>query len=109
LRRSLGTIGSLSSATVSRDISAFLDYHKLHKYFCDFECAGDTGLSKGENLALVISRNGFRAPVFIGDTQGDANAAKAAGIPFIFARYGFGSAPDALWGVDGVKDLLEMF
>jgi phosphoglycolate phosphatase len=73
-------------------IEAFLDYHKLHKYFCDFECAGRTGLSKGENLALVISRNGFRAPVFLCDTQGDADAAKAAGIPFVFARYGFGAA-----------------
>jgi phosphoglycolate phosphatase-like HAD superfamily hydrolase len=28
----------------------------------------------------------------VGDTQGDADAARSCGVPFVFARYGFGKA-----------------
>lgn len=38
-------------------IEAFYEYHKLQKYFVDFENPGRTGLTKGENINLVIERN----------------------------------------------------
>lgn len=72
-------------------LETFLSYHRLGQYFCDFECAGRTRQSKGENIKLVIERNCFDQAVYIGDTQGDCDAAKDAKVPFIFASYGFGS------------------
>ena len=49
-----------------------------------------TPLSKGENIRLVIQRNAIDRAVYVGDTQGDLDAADFAGIPFIRAAYGFG-------------------
>ncbi len=71
-------------------IETFLEYHKLGKYFADFECPGETGLGKGENIKLVMERNGIEKAVYVGDTQGDCDSADFAGIPFIHAAYGFG-------------------
>ena len=56
----------------------------------DFECFGNNGLPKDKNIRLVVERNGLKAPVYVGDTQGDFDACKLAGVPFIWAEYGFG-------------------
>lgn len=71
-------------------IEGFLDFADMHDLFSDHECAGGTGLSKGENIRLVIQRNAIDRAVYVGDTQGDLDAADFAGIPFIRAAYGFG-------------------
>lgn len=71
-------------------IQGFYEAHGLQKYFEDYECAGRTGLSKGENIKLVAERNRLLNPVYVGDTISDFEAARAAGVPFIFAEYGFG-------------------
>ena len=71
-------------------IETFLAAHRLEACFDDIECYGNTGLSKGENIALLARRNGLAA-VYVGDTQGDCDAAHAAGVPFIHAAYGFGT------------------
>jgi phosphoglycolate phosphatase len=73
-------------------IEAFLKYYNFEKYFIDIECAGNTGLSKGENIKLIIDRYNLKDPVYVGDTQSDCDASNLAGIPFIFAGYGFGKA-----------------
>ncbi|MDE6763237.1 MAG: HAD family hydrolase [Oscillospiraceae bacterium] len=72
-------------------IETFLEYHKLGKYFADFECPGGTGLAKAENIRIVMERNGLDKAVYVGDTQGDLDASDSAGIPFIHAAYGFGN------------------
>jgi len=71
-------------------IQTFLDYHKMWDYFEDFECSGKTGMSKGENIKTIIDRNNLDKAIYIGDTQGDLDAADFALIPFIYASYGFG-------------------
>ncbi|MBQ1282047.1 MAG: HAD family hydrolase [Oscillospiraceae bacterium] len=79
-------------------VQAFLDGCGMRDLFEDFEMAGRTGLSKGENIRLVMARNGITAAVYVGDTTGDEAAARFAGLPFIHAAYGFGTAdaPDAV-------------
>lgn len=72
-------------------IQAFLEYHNLNCYFDDFEMSGRTGKSKGENIKIIMNRNELDKAVYVGDTQGDLNAADFAEIPFIFASYGFGN------------------
>lgn len=71
-------------------IQTFLEFSGLGELFIDFESAGATGLSKGENNRLIIARNGIDKAVYVGDTQGDLNSADFAGIPFVHAAYGFG-------------------
>lgn len=77
-------------------VPAFLYAHKLEKYFKDIEMSGRTGCDKGENIKILMKRNGIDDAVYIGDTEGDERAARYAGTPFIWASYGFGkaAAPD---------------
>ena len=65
----------------------------LQGIFEDHLCHGDTGLPKGDTIRLLMERNAVTDAVYIGDTKGDCDASRAAGIPFIFRAYGFGT-PD---------------
>ncbi len=76
-------------------IEVFLQWSRLGGCFRDFECWGNTGLPKTQNLKVVIERNRLRHPIFVGDTPGDQTAARECGIPFLHAAYGFGECPDA--------------
>lgn len=89
-------------------IETFLKTSGLGAYFTDFECPGNSGLLKGDNNKLVIERNHLKAPVYLGDTQGDADAASYAGIPFIFAKYGFGSVKDYKYSINSFSELPEL-
>jgi phosphoglycolate phosphatase len=89
-------------------IEAFLDFHKLSHYFKDFQCAGDDGLHKGENIKKVMIRNGFTRSVYLGDTQGDRDAAEIASIPFIFAAYGFGKVSDYACAINKPEELINI-
>lgn len=71
-------------------IEAFLQAHRLSHLFTGHLCYGDTGRSKGENIRTVVERFGLKHPVYVGDTQGDRDAAALAEVPFIHAAYGFG-------------------
>ena len=85
-------------------VQAFLDWSGL-RCFRDYEMAGRTGLDKGENIRLVMARNGVSRAVYVGDTQGDADAAKKAGVPLIFAAYGFGRVADAEYVIQEISAL----
>ncbi len=75
----------------------------------DYECFGRTGLQKDENIRLVIGRNDLKSPVYIGDTLGDMEATHKAGIPFVFARYGFGDVSDHEYVIDDFSELTDLF
>lgn len=89
-------------------IEAFFKSHKLNKYFIDYESSGRTGLNKGENIKLIIERNNLINPVYVGDTDGDLKASRFAGIPFIYARYGFGEVNDFDYAIDSFEELLKL-
>lgn len=82
-------IGLVSNCTEPY-AQAFLHAHGLAALFDDHETAGRTGLSKGENIALLLKRNHIQQAVYIGDTAKDLAAAQAAGVPFLYASWGFG-------------------
>ncbi|MGN0478502.1 MAG: HAD family hydrolase [Hominenteromicrobium sp.] len=71
-------------------IQSFLKAHHMAAFIRDFECIGRTGKPKSENIRLITERHHLQHPVYVGDTQWDCDAAAAAGVPFIFAAYGFG-------------------
>lgn len=75
-------------------IELVIEKNKITPLIKDFECFGNTGKSKAENIKLVARRNGLKAPVYVGDTQGDYEACKEAEVPFIWAAYGFGKPED---------------
>ena len=90
-------------------IEAFLHAHQLERYFTDYISFGDTGQSKGENLKTICRKHAFLNPVYVGDTQGDQDAADFAEIPFIYAAYGFGGSSRYYAKIDQFADLKTMF
>ena len=78
-------------------IEQFLRKNNFASYITDHLCFGQTGTSKGQTLLRLIREHHLAHPVYVGDTLGDANACKEAGIPFVLADYGFGDVenPDA--------------
>lgn len=67
----------------------------LESFIKDHLCFEETQTPKGQTILTLMEKNGLKDPVYVGDTQGDATACAEAGIPFIFAEYGFGDVPDA--------------
>lgn len=88
-------------------IQNFLSFTNLQDHITDFESHGKTGLSKAENIQLVINRNGFSRPCYVGDTALDQEACKKIGVPFIYASYGFGVATDYMQKIDSLPELLD--
>lgn len=86
-------------------IEVMLKTSGLAPYIKDHLCFGETLRPKGETIRMLMEKNGLKSPVYVGDTQGDADACKAAGIPFIFAEYGFGDVPDAATRIQRFSDL----
>ena len=87
----------------------FQAYPHLDQYFTDFEYPGRSGKLKAENIRMIVERNQLKNPVYVGDTSGDAQAAKDAGVPFIFARYGFGVVTEYEGAIDAFPELLQLF
>lgn len=79
-------------------IEAFMTAHGTAGLFDGFTCEGMTKKSKGENIRLMMEVLGVSEAIYVGDTAGDERAARAAGVPFVHAAYGFGGAeaPDAV-------------
>ena len=56
-----------------------------------------------------MERYGIGSAAYIGDTQGDLEASREAGIPFVFCRYGFGTPDHWDAAIDSFEELLEIF
>ncbi len=90
-------------------IELVCDKLSLQEYIKDSECYGDTLKGKAENLKLLIERNALKAPVYVGDTDGDRSSCEEAGVPFVFAAYGFGQVESYAARVEKPEDLLKLF
>ncbi len=90
-------------------IEAFLKAHGLGHLFTDHLAYGDTGKPKGENNQIMVERHGLKHPVYVGDTQGDRQSALDAGIPFVYAGYGFGDVDSYEEKIHHFSELLFLF
>ena len=71
-------------------------------------CFGDTGTTKGQTIRTLMQRHKIGSCVYIGDTQGDYEATLEAGVPFIWASYGFGSPAGFDAKIDSIEALLNL-
>lgn len=90
-------------------IENFLHHSGLESYFADWECFGDTQKPKSENIQMICQRNQVQNAVYIGDTHKDQTSALAAGLPFVFAAWGFGSVEVCDLEFDSFRALGEFF
>lgn len=61
-------------------------------------CWSDTRKDKQFTIRLLMEQCGIEEAIYIGDTNKDEAASRAAGVGFVFAAYGFGTAlaPDGV-------------
>ncbi|MES3017000.1 MAG: HAD family hydrolase [Bacteroidota bacterium] len=97
------------SNCLSGYIENFIEFNTLEGIFSDHECSGRTGQAKSENIKSIVERNKLTSPVYIGDTIWDYDAATAAGVPFIFAAYGFGKVDNAECEVNEFEGIKSLF
>lgn len=90
-------------------IEAMLNASGLEPYIKDHLCFGETQTPKSQTILKLMERNGLRDVVYVGDTQGDADACRDAGVPFVFAEYGFGDVPDVKVRIKAFPELLTMY
>lgn len=90
-------------------LDSFFSFSGLRACFTDWDCHGMSGLPKSAMLERLCSRHALRSAVYVGDTQGDRDAAEQAGMEFAHARYGFGSAEPATMSFDSFLDLVAHF
>ena len=80
----------------------------LQGLITDHLCFGDTGTCKGETIKKIMADHNITSACYIGDTQGDMEAADLAQIPFVYCTFGFGT-PDHYWKkIDSFEQLLEL-
>ncbi len=90
-------------------IETFLGHCPVAGYFLGHQCYGTKGQPKAENIKDIVNDHQLKAPVYVGDTTGDRDSAAKAGVPFIFASYGFGKVEDGLIAkIDGFGELKEL-
>lgn len=89
-------------------IEAFMQYYHLNDLIDDTENFGNTGLGKDKNIALTVQRNHLDYAVYVGDIQGDCDSSEKAGVPFIHARYGFGTIDHEVPFIDRMTELPQL-
>lgn len=87
-------------------IEILLDTTGIGPFIKGHLCYGDTGTSKGKTIRTLMEQYNLKDVIYVGDTQGDADACKEADVPFVFATYGFGEVSDAGQRIDDIRDLL---
>ena len=71
-------------------------------------CFGDTGTNKGKTIRALMRKYDITDCAYIGDTQGDYEATLEAGVPFIWAAYGFGTPDRFDYKIDSFAELLNL-
>lgn len=87
----------------------FLSFTKLEQFFSGTLTYGETQQGKTENIKTIIQKHNLKNPIYVGDTQGDCDSAHKAGIPMIFASYGFGKCNNAEFQINKFSQLIDLF
>ncbi len=90
-------------------LAEFFQVSGLGEYFSGYDCNGSSGNGKPKMLADMRARYDLARAAYVGDTEGDRDAAAGAGMDFIFARYGFGAADVPGLSFDSFGELVDHF
>ena len=89
-------------------IKTMLRVTGLGRFISGTLCYGDTNEGKGKNLVTLAKRYGLKSPIYVGDTQGDADACAEAGMPMVYAAYGLGEVKHPWKRIDAFAELLDL-
>jgi phosphoglycolate phosphatase len=90
-------------------IRLFIDWAGIDEHIKDEFAHGVNFMPKNHNIKLLAEKHGLKNPVYIGDTAGDGEESRKAGVPFVFVSYGFGDTDDYDLKFDDFKSLTDYF
>ena len=90
-------------------IRIFIDWAGIDEHITDELAYGVNHMPKHHNINLLAELHKLETPVYIGDTVGDGEQSRLAGIPFVFVSYGFGKTDDYDLKFDDFKSLTAHF
>lgn len=87
----------------------FMRHTKTTHLITDYMEHGQNFQPKSFNIRLLSNRNNLQSPVYVGDTASDSKESALAGVPFIYASYGFGNTNDYTMKFDAFTELTDYF
>jgi phosphoglycolate phosphatase len=90
-------------------IRIFIDWAGIDEHITDEIAYGFNNMPKHHNIKLLADNHKLKSPVYVGDTEGDGQQSRLAGIPFVFVSYGFGDTADYDLKFDDFKLLTDYF
>ena len=90
-------------------IRLFINWADIDDYITDEIAYGVNNMPKHHNMKLLRDTHQLKTPVYIGDTSGDSEESRKAGIPFVFVSYGFGKTDYYDLKFDDFKSLTAHF
>lgn len=90
-------------------IRLFIDWAGIDEYIKDEIAYGTNYMPKNHNIKLLTEKHHLRNPVYVGDTEGDGEQSRIAGIPFVFLTHGFGTTEDYDLKFDNFRDFTRHF
>jgi phosphoglycolate phosphatase len=89
-------------------IETFIKVNNLEEVILDWACYGDIFAPKAENIKRLMTRNNITKEIYIGDTQGDKDAAKANDLPFVYCSYGFGTVDGSDYNISDFSEIKDI-
>jgi phosphoglycolate phosphatase len=90
-------------------IRIFIDWADIDKHITGEIAYGVNCMPKHHNIKLLTEMHRLKNPVYMGDTAGDGEQSRLAGVPFVFVAYGFGNTDDYDLKFDDFRSLTQYF
>jgi phosphoglycolate phosphatase len=90
-------------------IRLFIDWACIDEHIIDEIAYGTNFMPKHYNIKVLMERHNLKNPVYVGDTEGDGEQSRLAGIPFVFVSYGFGATDDHDIRFNSFADFTDYF
>jgi len=90
-------------------IRLFIDWAGIDEHIIDEVAYGTNYMPKHHNIKILVDKHQLKNPVYVGDTEGDGEQSRLAGLPFVFVSYGFGATDDHDVRFDNFREFTEYF
>jgi phosphoglycolate phosphatase len=90
-------------------IKVFIDWAGINDHIIDEIAYGTNYMPKHFNIQQLIERHNLKSPIYVGDTEGDGEQSRLAGVPFVFVSYGFGETDHHDVRFDNFTDFTRYF
>ena len=93
----------------SKGLLNFVNFTGTAHLFDGILTQGERPFEKSENLRFMAQEYSLKCPTYVGDTQADCDQCHAAGLPFVYASWGFGQCNGADWKFATIEDFTRNF